>query len=472
MQILPHVNLRLFMKKTFSNFLGIIKSQHSENYFKGSIAVALTIAAMTFASLNTCLSVNVDGNSVGYITSNKIYDAAIVEVKEQVQDETGLVIGDAYNQIEIVKAHKLFAEKMNTEELTKALSENVEFLAQGTVLNINNGEAQFTLSNHTEGQKVLDTLIAENTVSSDNAIIKSVDFVEDVRLEDTNVRISQIKSSDQVLASIKQGKEAEKFHQVAEGESLWLIARNNDLSVEELKALNPQLTTERLQIGQELKLTKLVPLVSVAVTKEVTAEESIAFETKYVDSTKLLRGEQEITTKGQEGKKQVTYEITESNGVAIEKTVLNEKVVAEPVQQVVTKGTSTLMVASSRSGSGALSWPIKGKINSPYGKRSRGFHTGIDIDANTGNPVAAAAGGKVVSAGWAGGYGYCVVIDHGNGLKTRYAHLSKVLVSSGETVLRGQVVGRAGSTGNSTGPHLHFEVLVNGNHKNPINYLN
>lgn len=456
----------------FSNFLGFIKSQRSENYLKGSFLVMLTITIMTFTSLNTCLSVNIDGSSVGYITSNKIYDTAFAKTKNQIQEKTNLVIGDSYNQIEVVKTHKLFAKKMDVDGLVYALAENVEWLAQGTVLNINNGEIKFTLSDHNEGQKILDTLIAENTVTSDKTIIKSVDFVEEVALEDTNVRISQIQSADQVLSTIKQGKEAEKIHQVVENESLWLIARNNNLSVEELKSLNPQLTTERLQIGQELKLTKIVPLVNVAVTKEVTAEESIAFETKYVDSSKLLRGEQKVTTKGQKGKKQITYEITESNGIALAKNVLNEKIVAEPVQQVVEKGTSTLMVASSRGGSGALSWPIKGKITSPYGKRSRGYHTGIDINANTGNPIASAAGGKVVSAGWAGGYGYCIVVDHGNGLKTRYAHLSKILVSNGDTVLRNQVIGRAGSTGNSTGPHLHFEVLVNGSHKNPINYLN
>ena len=78
----------------------------------------------------------------------------------------------------------------------------------------------------------------------------------------------------------------------------------------------------------------------------------------------------------------------------------------------------------------------------------------------------------MVTAGWTGSYGYCVVIDHNNGLKTRYAHLSKVQCSVGDTVERGEVVGLAGSTGNSTGPHLHFEVIVNGETKNPMNYLN
>ena len=196
----------------------------------------------------------------------------------------------------------------------------------------------------------------------------------------------------------------------------------------------------------------------------------IAYETQIEESAELLRGEREVKTAGQEGKKLVTYTVKEANGVALEKNVLNEIVIAEPVTEVVTEGTATLMIAS-RSGSGALSWPIRGRINSPYGSRSRGFHTGLDIDANTGDSVKAAAGGKVVTAGWEGGYGYCVILDHGNGLKTRYAHLSKITCSMGQTILRGEELGKAGSTGNSTGPHLHFEVIINGNTQNPMDYL-
>ena len=95
----------------------------------------------------------------------------------------------------------------------------------------------------------------------------------------------------------------------------------------------------------------------------------------------------------------------------------------------------------------------------------------IDIAAKTGDRISAAAGGKVVLASWSGGYGNCILIDHGNGMKTRYAHLSGYNVKVGDIVTRGEQIGRAGSTGNSTGPHLHFEVIVNGKTKNPINSL-
>jgi murein DD-endopeptidase MepM/ murein hydrolase activator NlpD len=99
------------------------------------------------------------------------------------------------------------------------------------------------------------------------------------------------------------------------------------------------------------------------------------------------------------------------------------------------------------------------------------MHTGIDISAGTGTSIRAASAGTVVSAGWRGGYGKCVVISHSGGLATLYAHQSEILVEVGQTVKRGEVIGKVGSTGYSTGPHLHFEVRANGSPVDPMGYL-
>ena len=127
--------------------------------------------------------------------------------------------------------------------------------------------------------------------------------------------------------------------------------------------------------------------------------------------------------------------------------------------------------------SGPLMWPHRGKITSPFGSRihpifkTRTMHTGIDIDGNTGDPVKAAADGEVLYAGWLKGYGQIVILDHGGSLSTVYAHMSRINVEEGQRVRRGHVVGRVGSTGTSTGSHLHFEVRVNGDAKDPLRYL-
>jgi murein DD-endopeptidase MepM/ murein hydrolase activator NlpD len=126
---------------------------------------------------------------------------------------------------------------------------------------------------------------------------------------------------------------------------------------------------------------------------------------------------------------------------------------------------------------GALMWPLSGRITSGFGYRvhpifgTRKRHTGIDISRSIGTPVMAADGGKVIMAGWYGGYGKAVIIVHKNGLSTLYGHLSAVYVGSGQSVNKGQSVGAVGSTGYSTGAHLHFEVRVNGSPVNPLGYL-
>jgi len=129
--------------------------------------------------------------------------------------------------------------------------------------------------------------------------------------------------------------------------------------------------------------------------------------------------------------------------------------------------------ADSSGSSGMFSWPVTGTITSPFGWRSNPFggapefHQGLDIAAPSGTTVTAAAGGTVIMAQWYGGYGNYILIDHGGGYSTGYGHLSAIYVSTGQSVQRGQAIGAVGSTGQSTGPHLHFEVRIAGKPVDP-----
>jgi murein DD-endopeptidase MepM/ murein hydrolase activator NlpD len=121
-------------------------------------------------------------------------------------------------------------------------------------------------------------------------------------------------------------------------------------------------------------------------------------------------------------------------------------------------------------GSGQFAWPVAGTLTSGFGFRWGRMHEGIDIAAPTGRPIGAAAAGTVIVAGWSGGYGNLVVVSHGS-IATAYGHMSRIAVSNGQQVSTGTVLGAVGSTGHSTGPHLHFEVRINGSPQNPLNYL-
>ena len=124
-----------------------------------------------------------------------------------------------------------------------------------------------------------------------------------------------------------------------------------------------------------------------------------------------------------------------------------------------------------RQGSGRFIWPVNGTFTSPFGYRWGRLHAGIDIAVPEGTPIRAADGGTVAIAGWTGGYGNYTCINHGGGVSTCYGHQSRIATSVGANVSKGQVIGYSGNTGNSTGPHLHFEVRINGTPVNPLGYL-
>lgn len=145
------------------------------------------------------------------------------------------------------------------------------------------------------------------------------------------------------------------------------------------------------------------------------------------------------------------------------------------VLQAATTATSALLIEPSRvlsvDGHDAMVWPVEGRLTSTYGRRDGRVHRGIDVAAPVGTPVRAVRDGTVASAGWKGGYGNTIDIAHDGGQRTRSAHQSELLVDTGEEVERGQVIGRVGTTGSSTGPHLHFEVRMGGSELDPLDVL-
>jgi murein DD-endopeptidase MepM/ murein hydrolase activator NlpD len=150
----------------------------------------------------------------------------------------------------------------------------------------------------------------------------------------------------------------------------------------------------------------------------------------------------------------------------------------EALQQVSAELASKIQAAQAAAGTGGGSpsaagyiWPVLGPVTSPFGWRWGRMHEGIDIAAGSGTPIRAAAAGTVIYAGWLGGYGNLTVIDHGGGIATAHGHQLSLAAGTGAYVAQGQVIGYVGSTGHSTGPHLHFEVRVNGVPQDPLGYL-
>jgi len=244
-------------------------------------------------------------------------------------------------------------------------------------------------------------------------------------------------------------------HTVQAGDTILDIAARYGLQPETIMWANPAIESspDRISIGDEIKI---LPVNGVLHTVKAGDTLSSLAE-KYKVTMDAIFGYKGNALKDASAELEIGADIVVPGG---------QKPLA--AQQVVTDYSGPVPTSASK-GSGAFLWPTSGTITQKYWNG----HAAIDIGAWTGAPVKASDGGYVVEAGrgWSSGYGNHVVIDHGNGYRTLYAHLNSFFVSPGENVTKGQQIGTVGNTGNSTGPHLHFEVLYQGVRRNPYNFL-
>lgn len=291
-------------------------------------------------------------------------------------------------------------------------------------------------------------------------------------------------------ASLAQGA---VVHVVQAGETLTHIARMHGTTVEALISLNDLENPNRLKVGQRL-LVSGNPTIHVVQKGETLWEiarrygvtvDQLASWNGIKDPRKLREGQELFVSAAAVEHKVRTGEtlsaIAKRYGVTVESLVAanhlldpNRIAAGQTLLIPATGGGAVLALgqAAARTSTTRFSrWPITGTISSPFGVRNGRAHEGIDIPAAHGSEVRAVASGVVVYADWAGTYGMLIRIDHGNGIETRYAHLSRLQVAPGDRISAGQVIGRVGSTGRSTGPHLHFEVRVDGEAVNPIPWL-
>ena len=199
-----------------------------------------------------------------------------------------------------------------------------------------------------------------------------------------------------------------------------------------------------------------------AADQAITAKAEL--EAQREGQTKLLAGRRALLARVSGDREDVE---AEAKGLAERSAALADRIRAAQGPSAAPSGS----VATGSPSSAGMVWPAGGTLTSGFGPRWGRMHEGIDIAASSGTPIAAAAAGTVILAGWNGGYGNMVVVDHGGGISTAYGHMSSLAVSVGQSVGQGTVVGGMGTTGHSTGVHLHFEVRINGAATNPLAYL-
>lgn len=388
----------------------------------------------------------------------------------------------------VIVPEQTFRPTANNEKTSEMLKQELQVVVASTAIVIDD-QSVAHFANKEDAEKAL-ALYKQQFVSEEAlaqvesqkeseeplpAIQKGESRILDVSLS-KEVSFSEEKISPENLLTVEEGVNllekgslVEKTYKVKENDVLGGIASSHNMELKQLLALNPGMDEESIiRPGDELKVEAPQPFLKVMVQEESLIEETIPYKTEIVKDDSLPKGETRIKQEGQEGTKLRHYVVFKENGKQVKVETKSDEVVKEPTSKIVIKGTK---VIPSR-GTGSLAWPaVGGYVSSKMGTRWGKMHKGIDIARPSNKTIKAADNGKVVSAGFSGGYGNKVVIDHNNGMRTVYAHLSSISVSVGQTVSRGQKIGVMGSTGNSTGVHLHFEVYVNGSLRNPLDYF-
>ena len=314
--------------------------------------------------------------------------------------------------------------------------------------------------------------------------IVSVSFDKEIEYEyEDYVRPDQIVDQSEIIDLFDSIVSEPVYYEIQQGDNPWNIAMDNDMTVEELQ--NCFITfdgekiddiTEYCPVGATVQLSAEVPYLGVMTTKEVEYSQEIDYETVTIEDPDMYKGDSVVDIAGVEGEKLVKAYVTYKNDTIVSREIIEETVLSEPVTKYVRVGTreTRTPVSTGSGGSGDYFWPVSGGYISAYQGDGRG-HKGIDIAAPYGTPIYAAESGTVTEAtsgnGWNGGYGNCIRIEHSDGNVTLYGHQSSIAVEYGDYVVKGQLIGYVGSTGDSSGNHLHFEVRSNGKYLNPTSYV-
>lgn len=302
--------------------------------------------------------------------------------------------------------------------------------------------------------------------------LKTMNFAEEVEIVEAYLPESQLTPLQTAIDEVTKEQETASEYEVVAGDTLSEISIKVNIPMDKIIEMNSHMLENEnstIRIGDKLIITVPEPELSVERVEQNYYEEIYDADVIYVDNDSWYTTQTKVLQQPSAGFRKIVANVSYLNDKELSREILKEEIVAEAVPKIVERGTKIPPTYIK---------PISGgRLSSGFGKRSapkKGastYHKGIDWAVPTGTAVYASCGGTVSRAGWGSGYGYVVYIDHADGRQTRYAHLSKVLVKNGQSVKQGDRIALSGNTGVSTGPHLHFEILINGSQVNPTKYL-
>ncbi len=302
--------------------------------------------------------------------------------------------------------------------------------------------------------------------------LMSMEFADKVEIVESYLPDSEITDLATAINDVTKDKETNQIYEVQSGDTLSSIALKFGLTVDDLVNMNESLESDRtmIRVQDNLIVTVPEPELSVSYTVQEYYEEDYEAEVQYVDNNSWYTTQSKVLQEPSAGHRKVVALVSYIDNNEEDRQIEKEEITYQAVPKIVERGTIVPPTYIKPISGGRFTSGF-GKRNAPT-KGASTYHKGVDWATPVGTSVVASSSGVVTRAGWGSGYGYCVYIRHPDGRETRYGHLSKVLVSVGQSVSQGQRIALSGNTGVSTGPHLHFEILVGGSQVNPLNYLN
>ncbi|WP_339295217.1 M23 family metallopeptidase [Paenibacillus sp. FSL W7-1279] len=464
------------------------------------IAGSIYTGGKAYVNANTVpfYHVYVDGKAIGTIQDDAQLDQLLKEKQKEYQQEHPDVLMVLHTDGITTKADRSFKPEVNSEETLQKLDNMLKAYARGVELKVNGktvaivkdqqaakaaveaAKLKFApaAAQEEKSQRVAFTKTsasASSKKSDDGSGLQSVDIKEKISLANTKADPNKVLDVEEAVKVLTGTKDKPVVYTVKEGDTISSIAQHFGMKSADVMALNPGLEEKYVQIGAELQVTKPEAPLTVRTVEAVSEKQPSKPETIVRKSSELPLGKRKVVRPGRDGVKTVDYIVTKENGKVISKQWTGQQVVQESLPEVVYKGTKVApkkkaATVTQKSSGSMFAWPVSGaRITSSYGHRWGRSHEGVDMVG--GSTIMAAASGRVVFAGQQSGYGNVVIVDHGNGYRTLYGHMSRISISNGQSVGQGSKLGVMGNTGRSTGTHLHFEVQKNGVAQNPMNYL-
>ncbi len=311
---------------------------------------------------------------------------------------------------------------------------------------------------------ILQDAIAHPTKNRYETGLVDASFLVPVYLYSDYVPMDQLSDMDTAVTEVTKEEETNKLYTVKGGDTMSGIAERFGLPLEYLLKLNEfSDQNQTIHIDQELIVAVPEPELKLRTTEGILYEEDFTANPIIIPNNDWYNTKEELVSEGTTGHREVNAFITYENGVESNRAIAHTTVLRESVPEVIERGTIVPPTYIK---------PIHGgRFSSGFGRRWGRMHKGVDWACPTGTVVFASSDGVVEYAGWGNGYGNTILISHPDGRKTRVGHLSKILVHDGQSVKQGETIGLSGSTGRSTGPHVHFEIYINGTQVNPLDYI-